>query len=46
MTKKEKLAYVADMAQQLAGIVRVEAPIVAKLLDLASDLARAPQKAR
>lgn len=40
MTKEETVSYVADMAQQLADLVREHVPIVAKLLDIAAALAR------
>lgn len=36
----DSIAYVADMAAQLAVLCRDRLPIVARLLDVAADLAR------
>jgi hypothetical protein len=40
MTKNEVAQYVADMAWQLADLCRAYLPIVARVLEVAADLAR------
>lgn len=41
MPKPELIEYVADMAGQLANLAREHLPTVAKLLELAAEIARA-----
>ena len=36
----DSIAYIADMATQLAALCRDRLPLVARLLDVAADLAR------
>jgi hypothetical protein len=40
MQKEEAISYVADMAQQLADLVREHLPTVAKLLETVAEFAR------
>lgn len=40
MTRKDLIEYVSDMAAQLAALCRDTMPVVARLMDIASDLAR------
>lgn len=40
MPKHELLEYVADMATQLAALAREQLPTVAKVLEIAAEIAR------
>lgn len=40
MQKRELIEYVADMAAQLAALAREHLPTVAKVLEIAAELAR------
>lgn len=40
MDKEDIISYVAEMAAQLAALCRDALPLVSRLLDLASELAR------
>lgn len=40
MQKRELIEYVADIATQLAALVRDHLPTVAKILEIAAELAR------
>ncbi|MEZ5959258.1 MAG: hypothetical protein R3C30_02370 [Hyphomonadaceae bacterium] len=40
MQETELIEYVADMAAQLAALAREHLPVVAKVLELAAELAR------
>lgn len=40
MPKQDLLEYVADMTAQLAALARGQAPAIAKVLEIAAELAR------
>ena len=40
MPKEDIIEYVADMADQLANLVREHLPAVAKVLEIAAEMAR------